>query len=956
MAERRGSVVEKERQHRLVDPFQIERDELTHLKPSFISNAVRTSKYTYLNFLPLCLLQEFRRKKRSSDRFINSRPVAVVRNFQELQVVREAIRVGDILRICERESIPADGIILSSSEDNGEFISHNLDGEANLKSREALRATLGFAFDQNAREKTKYFIKCEQPNQDLYRFAGNLSVDSKLYSLSEKQFLMRGSTLMNTKWVWIVVVYTGHDTKIMKNARAAHHKLSHLEILTNRTVIVVFIVQVLLCAVAAGLHHFQFSEARMGHIGETKHTSEVELVLTFLSFVVLMNTLIPISLVVTVEIIKTIHAKFITWDDQMRSSNGAGALANTTSLTDELGQVRYIFTDKTGTLTQNQMAFRKCSVGGSVYSVYTAPQKRSSLALAGVSISSLDTFASHPPTTFHSEKPEVTERRDVACFRRSLSKPEAVERRLAVAMALCHTVICEHDLVTGAVAYNSDSPDECALVRGADLMGVKLLERRGQRVYLSLTEEDREGSHLKTVTYTLAFEILRVLHFSSDRKRMSVIVRDEDGRLKVLCKGADSVILDRCDRFLSDQSETMNHVTQFAEEGFRILLLAERPLLSYFEEWEARYDKAELDMHAKDAKTEELVDELERNLTLIGASAVEDKLQVGVPETISLFQKAGIKVAARNQIWVLTGDKLETSLQMGKLCRVVTPSMREVVISGSNRDEMTEQLEKAFEDANENQALVIDGDALTLALRPCNRDKFLQLALRSATVLVCRTSPIQKALVVELVKSGVPYVTLAVYTVFCDLYITAYNVLFTALPVIVRAVMETDLLEAFAVQFPELYRLGPADACLSCRTMAASALLATFHAVVATVVPLEMMHRGGLGGGSDFWSGSVASFCYIVLIVHLHIFYETWNWTAAVGITYAASLVVFVLAIAAYDRVAGDVEGVWSSVVGTSGFWLGFFLASVACMLPGVAYKWYVTFGCCVFALQREGG
>ncbi|RLN88139.1 hypothetical protein BBJ28_00022063, partial [Nothophytophthora sp. Chile5] len=305
MAERRGSVTDKERQYRLVDPFQIERDELTHLKPSFISNAVHTSKYTYLSFLPLCLLQEFRR------------------------VVREAIQVGDILRIGERETIPADGIILSSSEDSGAFISQsflgscfidtsNLDGEANLKSREALRATLGFAFDQNAREKTKYFIKCEQPDQDLYRFSGNLSVDSKMYSLSEKQFLMRGSTLMNTKWVWMVVVYTGHDTKIMKNARAAHHKLSHLEILTSRTVVVVFIVQVLLCAVAAGIHHFRFDEAQMGHIGDAYHTSGVELVLIFLSFVVLMNTLIPISLVVTVEIVKTIHAKFITWDDQMR--------------------------------------------------------------------------------------------------------------------------------------------------------------------------------------------------------------------------------------------------------------------------------------------------------------------------------------------------------------------------------------------------------------------------------------------------------------------------------------------------------------------------------------------------------------------------------------------------------------------------------------------------------------
>ncbi|KUF86733.1 hypothetical protein AM588_10002449 [Phytophthora nicotianae] len=233
-------------------------------------------------------------------------------------------------------------------------------------------------------------------------------------------------------------------------------------------------------------------------------------------------------------------------------------------------------------------------------------------------------------------------------------------------------------------------------------------------------------------------------------------------------------------------------------------------------------------------------------------SAVEDKLQVGVPETISLFQKAGIK------IWVLTGDKLETSLEMGKLCRVVTPKMQEVIIQGTTRYEMTQQLEKALQNS-----------------------KVDTFSFHSATVIVCRASPIQKALVVELVKAGVPDVTLAVgdgandvsmiraahvgvglwvkrgckpfevltmpcssrlsylrttqcidyflyknivftvphffygiasafsaQTFFCDLYITAYNVVFTALPVTIRAVMETDLLEAIAAKFPELYRFG----------------------------------------------------------------------------------------------------------------------------------------------------
>ncbi|ETI56065.1 hypothetical protein F441_01302 [Phytophthora nicotianae CJ01A1] len=1051
--------------YRLVDPFQIERDERTHQKPTYISNAIHTSKYTFLNFLPICLLQEFRRsanlyflviailqsikqispltpvtaiaplvmvvsvsllreaiedrKKRLSDGFINAKPVLVLRNFEEQQIVWESIQVGDLVRIHEREAFPADGIILASSEENGScFIdTSNLDGEANLKSRSSLRVTSKLVFDRTSRDKEKFFIKCEQPDQDLYRFAGNLSVDSKMYSLSEKQFLPRGSTLMNTKWVMMLVVYTGHDTKVMKNARAAHHKLSHLDLQMSRTVVFVFFIQVLLCAIAACVHHFHFDSSVLIHVGD-EHSKSQESVLLFLSFIVLMNTLIPISLVVTVEIIKTVHAKFITWDNKMRDSNGEGAMANTSSLTDELGQVKYIFTDKTGTLTQNQMVFRKCSVGGGVY---VAKQKRS--LLSGVSISSLDALnaGTTGTSTYHSDDSQPSELPPISYFRRLLRNLESRESHFALAMSLCHTVVCEYDRTTGALSYNSDSPDECALVRGAEAMGVRLFERCGHKLYVAITEEDRHGSHVKTVTYTLTFQILRVIHFSSDRKRMTIIVRDENGGIKVICKGADSVILERCDHYLSSKEETMAHATQFAEEGYRILLFAERDLdENYYSSWEDRYDEAELDIHSKEAKTEALVDEIERHFTLIGASAVEDKLQVGVPETISLFQKAGIK------IWVLTGDKLETSLEMGKLCRVVTPKMQEVIIQGTTRYEMTQQLEKALQNSKESQAVLIDGSALTLALLPANRNNFLKLALQSATVIVCRASPIQKALVVELVKAGVPDVTLAVgdgandvsmiraahvgvgvmgqegmqavrsadyavqqfshlgrlllyhgrlsylrttqcidyflyknivftvphffygiasafsaQTFFCDLYITAYNVVFTALPVTIRAVMETDLLEAIAAKFPELYRFGATNMFFSHRTMAKSSSLAVCHALITTAVPLLLAQHSNLGEGDSFWAASVASFFYIVPIVHFQIFFETWNWTWLICLTYALSLGAFFMCIAVYDHFVGDVEGVWRTVIARKGFWLGFALASVACILPVVAYKCY---------------
>lgn len=578
----------------------------------------------------------------------------------------------------DKEPIPADGILLASTEGDGACITtwfhecsfnspthvtttgscfldtSNLDGEANLKARKALESTQQIfspLIDGVATAAApRFFVQCEEPDQDLYRFAGNLSLDGKMHSLSDKQFLPRGSTLMNTRGALALVVYTGHETKVMKNARPSRHKLSRVETITSRTVVAVFVLQMSLCAVGAICNVIYLSAGASNNMSayaadftpasSLKHVQVLSAVIVFLSYVVLMNTLIPISLVITVELVKTVHARFIAWDAEMRNPRtGAGAIANTFSLTDELGQVRFIFTDKTGTLTQNQMEFRKCSVGGNMYGVLqqqqplAAPQGRhgsngsvvnprtgsredlaANLALTSVAsrASIVDPPLARPPSrqstaSFNSATPvvqavgsSVPELRSICAFRSILQNLDARESRLALAMALCHTVVCErvgainssslgvlglHETpptigVGGEVRYNADSPDECALVCGAEVMGVKLLAREGSQLLVSVTEESRGGTHLKTTTYTLAFEVLRVLHFSSDRKRMSVILRDESGRVRLVCKGADSVILDRCEAFASPRVETMAHVDHFASEGFRILLFAERELVS----------------------------------------------------------------------------------------------------------------------------------------------------------------------------------------------------------------------------------------------------------------------------------------------------------------------------------------------------------------------------------------
>lgn len=176
------------------------------------------------------------------------------------------------------------------------------------------------------------------------------------------------------------------------------------------------------------------------------------------------------------------------------------------------------------------------------------------------------------------------------------------------------------------------------------------------------------------------------------------------------------------------------------------------------------------------------------------------------------------------------------------------------------------------------------------------------------------------------------------------MYITAYNVLFTALPVIVRAVMETDLPERVADTFPELYRFGAMDEYFSLSTGVRSGLLATFHAILLTVLPIALFHDGGSigsdGKSGDIWTGSVASFFYIVPVVHFQLYFDTWNWTRLVRFTYGSSLVFFFMAVAVYDNFVSNVEGVWGTLVCKPVFWLGLCLSTVACLLPWLAHKW----------------
>ena len=334
----------------------------------------------------------------------------------------------------------------------------------------------------------------------------------------------------------------------------------------------------------------------------------------------------------------------------------------------------------------------------------------------------------------------------------------------------------------GSLEYQAQSPDENALVSAARNFGFVFTERSSRTITIQAlgTQETHE--------------LLCILDFNNVRKRMSVIVKHE-GRIRLYSKGADNVIFER---LAANQEEkkarTQEHLDKFATEGLRTLVLGVRELSQeQFDDWKADHHQAAIAIENREEKLDAVYNTIERDLTLIGATAIEDKLQDGVPQTIANLQLAGIKV------WVLTGDKQETAINIGYSCNLLNDDMWDepYIVDGHTSEEVMKQLiahrrsidrhlgsggggEKVRDDLSMRTlsvastgadslaevsggfALVINGHSLVHALTPDMELAFLGVAEHCTAVICCRVTPLQKALVVELIKKYKEAVCLAI--------------------------------------------------------------------------------------------------------------------------------------------------------------------------------------------------
>ncbi|RCN29491.1 hypothetical protein ANCCAN_24747 [Ancylostoma caninum] len=447
----------------------------------------------------------------------------------------------------------------------------------------------------------------------------------------------------------------------------------------------------------------------------------------FLQCLVLFSGFIPISLYVTLEMVQIVQGMFIHKDEKMVDQNGRGPDVKMFSLNSELGNVKYVMSDKTGTLTQNCMRFRMCSVGGVKYA--NRKTRR-------------DKEFSPRKLINHMTNGEMNNAEQIKEF--------------LIACALCHTASPEKNSnADERPFFHATSPDEHALLDMAANAGFVFTKRAPGKCVLNVMGRKLE------------YDLLAVLEFDSIRKRMSVIVREPSGKYKLYIKGADQKIFERLQKVSQkEMKRTAGHLQQFAIGGYRTLCFAVRTIdNATFANWYRVYLATINDTSNRKEKLAQLAEEIERDLTLIGVSAIEDRLQKDVPETVARLLSADIRV------WVLTGDKLETAVNIGNSCRLLSVRAPMMVLSTNTERDTRMQLRKYLQmlgkqglaRRDQHISLIVDATCLDYILvSERERDNFLRLALCCSAVICCRCTPIQKAAITRLVKANVSGAVLAI--------------------------------------------------------------------------------------------------------------------------------------------------------------------------------------------------
>ena len=779
------------------------------------TNKISTSKYEWFNFFPKMLMEQFSRmanayfliiavlqsikiisyssgtpvilfplafvvslngikdffedyKRKKSDNIENNSKILVFdKNKNEfIKKKWKEVKLGDIVKVLNDEPFPADLLLLNSSEKDGICYveTKNIDGETNLKFKQANNKLKQFSETREQLNSFSFAITTKMPNEFIYQFNGTVyNVDSKGNLKNKKDyifvdfnsFLLRGSKLKQTEYIIGSVIYIGPHTKSMINSPKAKSKHSSVEKIMNIQIVSIFCLQIILSFIASLANHFMVEKNKnklvyifLEIVSKKKSINDVNEMHTIMgTWILVFTNFVPISLLVTMEIVKFFQGIMMGWDiDMIDKKRFINAKVQASTLNEELGQIKYIFSDKTGTLTKNHMNYKAMSIGLNIYGEIDSIKNENVINNNDIVLK--DNYGDIENVDF----------KDDNFLNDFNNKNNDLIDHFLKCLVFCNTVIIDSKkfLKSNLIEYQSSSPDERALIYFARSVGY---------IFKNRTIENEIEIEIDNKTYT--YKVLNILEYSSERKRMSVIVRTPENEIILYSKGADSMIEKLLKSNLKDSeilNQTNKNLKVFANKGLRTLMIAYRKLTEEeYNEFNKKYIKISLDVNNKEEKLPLLYDEIEINLDLIGATAIEDQLQDNVDDTIESLLKTGIKV------WMLTGDKMDTAKNIALSCKLFKESMNIIEIEENiNKKDLENKLNNIihsnnFTDDKIEYGLLVSSEEITLIFNNIYLlQLFYKICLRCESVVCSRVSPKQKAEMVSLIKTSNNAITLAI--------------------------------------------------------------------------------------------------------------------------------------------------------------------------------------------------
>ena len=674
------------------------------------------------------LIEELKRYK--NDKTTNSTITKVYRDQKFRNIEWSEIKVGNLIKVKCNEIIPADLLVICSSNVEGIFYlqTSNIDGESNLKEREALIFTQKIFLNKKIKKdennlqnlfKEYCEIEVSQPNKNIYEIDGiiNYSENDKT-PFEIRNTAIRGARLKNTKFIYGIILYTGKDTKIMMNIIKEKKKVAYLDKLVDKIVLIIVIIRIVYVLLFMGIGIIYRKKYLPKYNGKNKEydylfyyrhsdgkkdsNDTLENLKYFTSHFILSQTLLPTSVAVLLALTKVIQSIFIEYFEvPLRKNKNEKMKCFSNELLGELGSVKYIFSDKTGTLTKNQTQFKACSIYTCLFdedneknnSIFETNTFKFNSRLSLIQISN-----SNFSKNFNSES--LLQRLNLKNIPLNIkniegcpfiNQGEALEEFM-LNMALNHDVVVESNKLNEEIKYQGTNPDEITLVGAAQELGFCYLGKVSniisirKRLFLDNSNKNE----------ILKYELLLKIPFCSERQRSTIIVRDlKTNKIKLYIKGSDTKIFEGINSYSQENilEITKQHVDNFARRGLRTLCYSFKTIPeNEYKEWISKYNEIKENLKLEksfiEEKTNSLIEEIESNCFLLGATALEDQLQDDVEKDITEFIEAGIN------FWMLTGDKMDTAESIGHSIKLFDSDTEVFKIKGSNQEEIIEKMEE----------------------------------------------------------------------------------------------------------------------------------------------------------------------------------------------------------------------------------------------------------------------